>query len=234
MIQEKIKGLLDMKIQEVCRHQNYIIRKLLHVGCGMKSKSQTTRGFNSPDWKETRYDIDPSVNPDIKGSMIDMYKVKDSSFDAIYSSHNIEHLYPHEVNLAVTEFKRVLDTEGFVVLTCPDLQSVGALIADDRLEDVAYSSPAGPITPLDIVYGHRPSIEKGNHFMAHKCGFTQKTLRAAFKNAGFKSLASVRRGDPFFDLWVIASKSVRDRANLIALAQAHFPIESKSKNNGIK
>lgn len=206
-----------------------MLKVFLHVGCGMKSKAQTTLGFNSSKWQETRYDIDSSVNPEIEGSMIDMHKVKDRSFDAIYSSHNIEHLYPHEVNLALSEFNRVLNTEGFVVLTCPDLQSIGALIADDGLEDVAYLSPAGPITPLDIVYGHRPSIEKGNHFMAHKCGFTQKTLRAAFKNAGFKSLASKRRGNPFFDLWIIASKSIRDRANLIALAQDHFPTESKSK-----
>ena len=33
----------------------------LHVGCGPKRKDQTTRGFNSPDWQEIRFDIDASV-----------------------------------------------------------------------------------------------------------------------------------------------------------------------------
>ena len=25
---------------------------------------------------------------------------------------------------------------------------------------------------LDILYGHRPSLARGKHHMAHKCGFT--------------------------------------------------------------
>src|SRR3990167_3918374 len=93
----------------------------LHIGCGPKHKDQTTRGFNSADWKELRLDIDNSVEPDIVGTMTDMSAVQDASVDTIFSSHNIEHLYPHEVPQALAEFKRVLKPDGFVV---PDLQSV--------------------------------------------------------------------------------------------------------------
>jgi len=64
--------------------KEYFVNKFLNLVCGMKSKSRKTHGFNSPDWQETRYDIDTSVNPKIDGSMIDMHKVKDRSFDAIY------------------------------------------------------------------------------------------------------------------------------------------------------
>jgi len=74
--------------------------------------------------------------------------VATASMDAVHSSHNIEHLYAHEVAVALEEFIRVLTPEGFLVLTCPDLQSVCALVAQDKLTDAAYTSPAGPIAPL--------------------------------------------------------------------------------------
>jgi len=68
-------------------------------------------------------DIDPSVAPDIVGTMTDMSAVATASIDAIFSSHNIEHLYPHEVPIALAEFLRVLKDDGFAVVTCPDLRS---------------------------------------------------------------------------------------------------------------
>src|SRR5947209_1666250 len=68
----------------------------LHVGCGPKRKSGTTRGFQRDEWTELRLDIDPSVKPDIIGTITDLSAVADASVDALYSSHNIEHLYPHE------------------------------------------------------------------------------------------------------------------------------------------
>ena len=73
------------------------MQTLLHVGCGQKRKDRTTRGFNNDNWHEIRLDIDPSVLPDVTGTMTDMTLVKTSTVDAIFSSHNIEHLYPHEV-----------------------------------------------------------------------------------------------------------------------------------------
>ena len=117
---------------------------LLHIGCGPKRKDKTTSGFNTPEWTEIRLDIDPLVSPDVTGTMTDMSAVASESVNAIFSSHNIEHLYPHEVPVALKEFLRVLKPEGFAVITCPDLQSVCALVAQDKLTDAAYSAPAGP------------------------------------------------------------------------------------------
>ena len=84
----------------------------LHIGCGPKYKDKTTRGFNTDDWKELRFDIDESVKPDLVGTMTDMSSVASESVDAIFSSHNIEHLYAHEVPLAFAEFLRVLKPDG--------------------------------------------------------------------------------------------------------------------------
>jgi predicted SAM-dependent methyltransferase len=194
----------------------------LHIGCGPKRKDKTTRGFNTAAWTELRFDIDESVNPDLVGTMTDMSAVADESVDAIFSSHNIEHLYPHEVPLALKEFLRVLKPEGFLVLTCPDLKSVCALVAEDKFLDAAYTSPAGPIAPIDILYGYRPAMERGNLFMAHRCGFTQKVLIGTLQAAGFKMIASKAR-PAAFDLWAIASKSARTEALMRELAEGHFP-----------
>jgi predicted SAM-dependent methyltransferase len=196
----------------------------LHVGCGPKRKDRTTKGLNTPEWSEIRLDIDPSVSPDVIGTMTDMSAVATASVDAIYSSHNIEHLYPHEVPLALTEFLRVLKPDGFFVVTCPDLQSVCALIAEDKLTEAAYTSPAGPIAPLDILYGHRPAMAQGNLYMSHRCGFTQKVLSGTLQSCGFKSVATMARGRaPFFDLFAVASKSERSEEQMRELAQLHFP-----------
>jgi hypothetical protein len=194
----------------------------LHVGCGPKRKERTTRGFNTSAWSEIRLDIDPSVSPDVIGTMTDMASVSSGSVNAVFSSHNIEHLYPHEGPLALAEFLRVLSDDGFAVITCPDLQSVCALIAEDKLTEAAYTSPAGPIAPLDILYGHRPAMARGNLYMAHRCGFTQTVLAATLKASGFASVASMRRSGPNFDLWALASKSARSEDDMKQLAQTYF------------
>ncbi len=198
------------------------MKTLLHVGCGPKRKDRTTPGFNTPEWQEIRLDIDPSVQPDVIGSMTNMSAVADASVDAIFSSHNIEHLYPHEVPLALAEFRRVLKPDGFAVITCPDLQSVCKLVAEDRLTDAAYQSPAGPIAPLDILYGHRAAMAQGNLYMAHRCGFTKKVLGATLQAAGF-AVIGTRARPVHFDLWALASASTRTGDEMRELIAAHFP-----------
>ncbi len=198
------------------------VKTFLHVGCGQNNKQHAGPGFQGNDWQEIRFDINPAVKPDIIGSMTDMSAVDDSSVDAIFSSHNIEHLYPHEVPLALAEFKRILRSDGFVVITCPDLQSVAALVADDKLTEPAYQSPAGPIAPLDILYGLRPAMARGNLYMAHRCGFTKRVLGETLQTCGFAQ-AIVRQRPQFFDLWALAFVQPQINSKLIAVARKHFP-----------
>lgn len=199
------------------------MKTFLHVGCGSKRKDRTTSGFSKPDWNEVRLDIDPSVAPDIVASITDMSMVPDESFDAIFSSHNLEHLYAHEVPVALKEFLRVLKPDGFAVITVPDVQSVCALIAQGKLLEPCYVSPAGPISPIDILWGHRPSLARGNYFMAHKVGFTGQVLNDVLLQTGFKIVGIKRREGPFFDLWALASKSMRSQEEMYALIGEHFP-----------
>jgi len=200
------------------------MKKLLHVGCGQKTIKNTTKGFNDDSWIETRFDIDPKVRPDIIGSMTDMTNIGDSEFDALFSSHNIEHLFPTDVPIALGEFRRILKPKGFLVLTCPDLQSVCELVAEDKLTEPAYESPSGPIAPIDIIYGHRASIARGNHFMAHRCGFTEKVLQATTSEAGFSTTATLRRTAPHFDLWIVGFKAPVSKNEAEQISKSHFPI----------
>jgi SAM-dependent methyltransferase len=199
-------------------------KTFLHVGCGSARKNSTTPAFAGAEWREVRLDIDPAVEPDIVGTTTDMSMVASESVDALFSSHNIEHLYAHEVPLALREFMRVLKPDGFAVITCPDLQSVAALIAADKLTEPAYMSAAGPIAPLDILYGHRPSVAAGNHYMAHKCGFTKKVLGATLMECGFRYAATSERGAPYFDLWSLATKGAMGEADIRELVAKHFPV----------
>jgi hypothetical protein len=148
--------------------------------------------------------------------------VASESADAIFSSHNIEHLYAYQVPAALAEFRRVLKPAGFVVITCPDLQMVAAIVAEGRLNEPLYQSTKGPISAADILFGHGPSLAAGNHYMAHNYGFTLKSLAEALTGAGFGAVRGMRRRSAL-DLWMVATKGKAPDAEIQALADAHFP-----------
>ena len=77
------------------------MKQLLHVGCGRKSALGQPL-FPAAHWQETTLDIVPGLRPDIVASMTDMPMVPDDRFDAVFSSHNLEHLFPHELKKALS------------------------------------------------------------------------------------------------------------------------------------
>lgn len=185
--------------------------RVLNAGSGPYAPKKLHPTFEG--WKEVRLDIDPRVKPDLLGSITDMRSVApDASFDAIWCSHNLEHLHAHEVRPALTEFRRVLKPTGFALITCPDIEAVAQLVVDGRLEATAYTSPQGPITALDMIYGHGASIEKGNLFMAHNTAFTAERLGTLLVECGFHE-AWTTKGRAF-DLWAVGFMPDADRAPL--------------------
>lgn len=182
------------------------VRLVLHVGCGARDEQGLHERFLGPEWTELRLDVDPAVEPDIVATITDMSPVPDASVDAVYSHHNIEHVYAHEVALAMQEFFRVLRPGGEVLIGTPDLQNVARTIASGRLEDTLYRSGAGPISALDVVYGLRSDVAGGRDYMAHRTGFTRGTLARKLGTAGFVDV-EVTRAVPFA-LWARARKPV--------------------------
>ena len=199
----------------------YQMKKFLHVGCGPLDKSHCY-GFEGDKWSEIRLDIDKNVNPDIVGSLTDMNQVQTASVDAIYSSHNIEHIFPHEIPIALSEFYRVLNDDGIVVITCPDIQGVGEALSEDKVLDPLYDSTMGGVTAFDILYGHRDTTKDGNIFMAHKSGFTYSMLDRVFFEAGFEARVGGRRPDAF-DLYLVAFKQRKSDDVLKEIATKFLP-----------
>jgi SAM-dependent methyltransferase len=187
------------------------MKKVLHVGCGQKTIMQMPVGFQDGTWSEVRFDINESVRPDIIGTITEMFTVEDASVDALYSSHNIEHVFPHEVVGVLSEFRRVIKEDGFVVVTCPDLQEVCKTVSEGggAISKPLYQSPAGPITPLDILYGHIASVGRGEIYMAHKTGFDLHSLAGEFKKAGFARWTGYRNPSAY-ELWMVGFKQEVD------------------------
>ena len=175
----------------------------LHVGCGSKAASGLHPAFTAPGWSELRLDIDPAVEPDVVASITDMAPVGDQCVDAVFSSHNLEHLEAHEVPRALAEFHRVLRPGGMLLVTLPDLEAVARLVVEGKLEETVYESPAGPVAPIDMLFGFRPFLALGATPMAHRTGFTLDTLRGHLLAAGFEEQKLWREG---LDLWAMVRR----------------------------
>lgn len=120
-----------------------------------------------------RLDIDPRTNPDIVGSMTDLGDI--GPFEAVACNNALEHLYPHEVTKALSEFKRVLKPGGIVVIQVPDLQDVKA--TEDLLPEIGMSG-------LHLMYGDPGKLEEFP-YMAHHSGFVEESLRRVMEQSGF-------------------------------------------------
>lgn len=188
------------------------LKRVLNAGCGSFAARKLHSFFTPVAWREIRIDIDPQAKPDIVASITDMgSSVAAQSIDAIWSSHTLEHLYAHQVPTALAEFKRVLKLDGFVLVTLPDLEAVASLVVNRGIDHVAYTSPAGPINPLDMLFGHSASISRGHFHMAHKTGFTCVSLGRNIIDAGFATVMVKREG---LDLWALGLMHAADKESI--------------------
>jgi SAM-dependent methyltransferase len=186
------------------------LKRVLNAGSGPQSARQLHPVFHRDLWEEVRLDLDPQAKPDVISSITDMHDhVSSQSFDAVWSSHSLEHLHAHEVPPALLEFKRVLKPDGFALITSPDLESVAALVLEHGLDYVAYTSPMGPITVRDMLFGHAGSIARGKIFMAHNTGFTCASVGQILVESGFAIVLAKRER---LDLWALALMEKADKS----------------------
>ncbi|MEY9278826.1 class I SAM-dependent methyltransferase [Bradyrhizobium yuanmingense] len=166
------------------------MKRLLNAGSGSGTAQRIHRMILDHGWEETRFDIDPDVKPDVIGSILELSGAfKPQSFNAVWSSHVLEHLYAHEVYPTLRQFHQILKPDGFALIMSPDLESVAQFIVQHGIGAIAYHSPAGPIRPLDMLYGHSRAIEEGRVYMAHRTGFTAERLGNLLLMAGFPTVS---------------------------------------------
>ncbi len=191
-------------------------RVLLNVGCG-PAGGRLPAHFDA--WRHVRVDVDAAVHPDILADLVDLSKIADRSADAVWAAHCVEHLYEHQVPLALKEFRRVLRDDGFLCMIVPDLQTVASYLVADQCHQTLYDSQAGPVRPHDVFFGFGAAIAKGRHSMAHRCGFTPGMLQQCFAGLPFAEVM-VRRRLESFELISVARASAATDAERLSLMAA--------------
>jgi hypothetical protein len=167
------------------------MRKVLNVG---GSSKDIPLPENYRGWDNVLLDIDPRGKPDVLCDARALATQPASTYDAVYCSHNLEHYYRHDVPKVLAGFHHVLKDQGFAHIRVPDMGEVMRQVVQKSMDidDVLYQSPAGPITVRDVFYGYGVDIERsGNDFMAHKTGFTQKSLVRMLGGCGFPFVYSM-------------------------------------------
>ena len=143
--------------------------RVLIAGSGDEGQQWIDQG-----WSVVRLDIDERTNPDIVG---DMTKLGDiGPFDAVSCNNALEHLYPHDVERALSGFYRIVKPGGHVIIQVPDLQDVKP--TEDIIPEIGMCG-------LHLMYGD-PALLEEFPYMAHHCGFVEETLRRVLERPGFK------------------------------------------------
>ncbi len=190
-------------------------RKKLIVNMGSGKAPLDIPLIRRGEWEEIRVDTDPESVPDLLRPMHRVPELPPHSADAIWASHVLEHVSWHEIPSVMQEFKRILKEDGLLILSVPDLEEVAELILKKGLVDIAYDSPAGHIAPLDMLYGHRASIEAGISGMQHKTGFTAGVLKNTLSEFGFPYVICKRNN---LEIRAFASNKPIDASNLDSVA----------------
>jgi SAM-dependent methyltransferase len=165
--------------------------RLLNVGGNTKAIPLPAR---YEGWEHVLLDIAPGPDVDIVMDARNLRSAEHFKVHVVYCAHNLEHYHAHEVAVVLEGMRHVLLPGGEVHIVVPNIGQLMVEMIENRidLEDVIYTSDAGPITPLDVLYGWGKEIEEsGNPFFAHKTGFTATRLHRVLEAAGFKDVKVV-------------------------------------------
>jgi hypothetical protein len=166
-------------------------RERVLVNVGCGPRHASTLPRYFDHWRQLRVDVDASVQPDILADLTDLSPIPDGSAD-----------------------------DGFVCVIVPDLQTIAQYVAADRLHETLYDSPAGPVTPHDIVFGFGVAIASGRTSMAHRCGFTPGMLQRCFNELPYGEVLLRRRSTEYELAAVARAIPARDDAERAALMSA--------------
>lgn len=174
-------------------------KKVLHVEAGRPHPKKLHSAFSGEEWVEVRLDKDPSTQPNYTGHLRDLSMVPDGSMDAIWSRHNLQKLFYHEIPTTLAEFMRILKPEGLLMLAVPNTLKVAEAIVGDKLESPLFSSSKGTVSAIDMLYGNRIRLQEQGEAAAHHMCFTPPTIAKKLQEANFRNIQVRADG---YNLWV--------------------------------
>lgn len=132
-------------------------------------------------WELTNITEFPGV--DFIGDCTEFKHIPDGTYEIVYSSHVFEHLdYRTQALKALREWYRILKPGGIVMISVPDLQTIGRLMANAAtVED--------EITLMRMFYGGH--VDRHDY---HFSGWTARTLETFLAAVGF---TNARRAEVF-------------------------------------
>jgi hypothetical protein len=163
-------------------------RRVLNVG-GQSHGIQLPPPYST--FEHVLLDLDPTVGADIVLDVRELTSLEPQQFEAVYCSHNLERVRQHEVPVVLAGFRHVLKPGGLAHIIVPDLQELMLACVQQGidLDGLLYESPMGPITPLDVLYGHGGMMaQSGQDFYAHRTGFSRRTLANLVEASGFSPM----------------------------------------------
>lgn len=178
-------GGINIKMSDIFNTDKKIV---LNVGCGKVDLKEHSIFLTTPEWKEVRVDAwEGNDTAHVYSDITNLKGVPDESCDAIWACHVVEHVYFHQLPDVFNSMMRVLKKDGFAVIRVPNLGCLADKIKNGLLTHQMYESSSGPITVIDMIYGHRGLIQEWGEGMAHKTGFTLDSMNQILTSLNIKA-----------------------------------------------
>ncbi|WP_176962258.1 FkbM family methyltransferase [Mariprofundus sp. NF] len=170
-----------------------------------------------PEWEI--FDANPSALVDHVGNANDLSRFDDNTFDALYSSHVLEHFsYQGELTQVLTEWHRVLKPEGTIYASVPNLEVLCELFLDKE-----NLSPEDRFMVMRMMFGGQIDA-----YDFHKVGYNSETLASYLLQAGFKNVRMINDFGIFDDTSKMKFADRHISLNLIAEKEASPPSDTTS------
>ncbi len=130
--------------------------------------------------------LDGYVNLDLRSDVADFVgdaanlSFPDASCDEVRAIDLLEHFPIHKTQSVLTGWRRVLTSDGTLIVRVPNLQGLGRLISEDTPEAAAYIR--------NVYGGHRWGPD--GSWDTHHTGWTPRLLDEALGRAGFRVLSN--------------------------------------------
>ena len=146
-------------------------------------------GGSTPNAGWKNFNIEAGEGVDYVGDCVDMGRFADNSVADIYSSHTVEHLgYQQEIHQALKEFRRILEPDGWLRLSVPDLDTLCHLYTNPRV------TKDGKIYLMRVMFGGQI-----DPYDFHKVGLFWELLGGFLMRAGFRHIQRVEEHGLFDD-----------------------------------